>query len=82
MADGGEQRKGAVAILGVGRVDLNGNQQATGVGKDMTLAALAFLPASWLRGRSPSVVFTLWLSMTPADGLASRPSALRAAIKR
>ena len=46
------------------------------------LRPVTFLPASYPRGPPLSVVFTLWLSMTPAVGEASRPSRLRAAITR
>ena len=42
------------------------------------LRPLTNLPASNPRGPPLSVVFTDWLSITPADGLASRPSASRA----
>ena len=58
------------------------------------LRPLTFLPASPGSGRRPArgqapprgppapVVFTLWLSMIPADGLASRPAASHAASSR
>jgi hypothetical protein len=41
------------------------------------LRPLTFLAASQPRGPPLSVVLTDWLSMTPADGLASRPAASR-----
>jgi hypothetical protein len=41
---------------------------------------MTFLPASNPRGPPLSVVFTDWLSMTPAVGLAARPALSRAAI--
>jgi hypothetical protein len=44
------------------------------------LRPLTFLPASNPRGPPASVVLTDWLSMIPADGLASRPAVSRAAI--
>jgi hypothetical protein len=40
------------------------------------------LPASNPRGPPLSVVFTDWLSMTPAVGLASRPAFSRAAMTK
>ena len=46
------------------------------------LRPLIFLPASKPRIPPLSVVLTLWLSMTPAVGLASRPSSSRAAMTR
>ena len=41
---------------------------------------MIFLPASKPRISPLSVVLTDWLLMTPADGLASRPSRSRAAM--
>ena len=41
---------------------------------------LIFLPASYPRGPPLSVVLTLWLSITPADGCASRSSISRTSI--
>jgi hypothetical protein len=66
------------------------DEVAERVGDDVTLAApclrrgrlLIFLPASKPRGPPLSVVFTDWLSMTPAVGLASRPDASRDATTR
>jgi hypothetical protein len=46
------------------------------------LRPLIFLPASNPRGPPLSVVFADWLSMTPAVGLASRPSFSRAAMTK
>ena len=43
VADGREHRGSVVAILDVGGVDLSGNQQAAGVGEDVTFAALDLL---------------------------------------
>src|SRR5258708_30260764 len=44
------------------------------------LRPLTFLPASYPRGPPLSVVLTDWLSMIPAEGLASRPAASRGSI--
>src|SRR5229473_1912394 len=78
----GQQRNGAGAVLNIGRVGQNGEQEAERIDHDVALAAshlLAGIPAA----RPPlSVVLTLWLSMIAADGLASRPSASRAAMRR
>ena len=41
--DGGEHRRRAVAVLDLGAVDHDRDQQAAGVGEDVTLAALDFL---------------------------------------
>ena len=46
------------------------------------LRPLTSLAASKPRIPPLSVVFTDWLSITPADGLASRPAASRAAMRR
>jgi hypothetical protein len=54
-----------------------GTDQQTGrVGDEVTLAAFDF--ASKPRGPPASVVLTDWLSMTPAEGLGSRPTISRA----
>ncbi len=73
--------KGAVAVLQVGRVDDDGEDQAEGVDEEMALLALDLLArviARRVDARPPfSALFTLWLSITPALGLASRPSSSR-----
>src|SRR5216683_4216996 len=78
----GQQRHGAGPILNIGRVGQNGEQEAERIDHDVALSTshlLAGIPAA----RPPlSVVLTLWLSMMAADGLASRPSASRAAMRR
>jgi hypothetical protein len=55
-------------------------QVALGVGDHVAFAALDL--ASKPRGPPLSVVFTDWLSITPAVGLASRPAASRDAMTR
>ena len=75
----------AVTVLHIGRVDLGADQQAACIGDDMAFAPpslrwgrlLTFLPASYPLGPPLSVVLTDWLSMIPAEGLASRPAASR-----
>ena len=54
------------------------DQYARGVSEKMPFASFDFLPASNPRGPPASVVLTDWLSITPAVGDASRPSASRA----
>jgi hypothetical protein len=89
-ADRSKDAWSAVAILNAGFMHDEPDQVALGVGDDVALAALDFsatsslslLPASKPRGPPLSVVFTDWLSITPAVGLASRPAASRAAITR
>ena len=61
-------------------MDDHADQQADRVDHDVAFAALDLLPASKPRIPPLSVVLTDWLSMTPAVGLASRPSRSRAAI--
>ncbi len=46
------------------------------------LRPLTFLPASKPLTPPPSVVLALWQSITPAEGVASRPSRSRAALTR
>ena len=76
-----EDQDGAVAVLYVGRVDDDGEDQAEGVDQEMALFALDLLArviARRVDARPPfSALFTLWLSITPALGLASRPSKSR-----
>jgi hypothetical protein len=59
-------------------VDHETDHQAERVDHNVALAFLDFFPASKPRRPTLSVVFTLWLSMTPAVGLGSRPAASRA----
>jgi hypothetical protein len=59
------------------------NKVSLRIGNDMALAGLDLLAgASKPRGPSLSVVFTDWLSMTPAAGLASRPAFSRTAMTK
>lgn len=71
----------AVAVLQVGRMDDDGEDQAEGVDEEMALLAfdlLARVIARRVEARPPfSAPFTLWLSITPALGLAVRPSRSR-----
>ena len=76
-----QNQKGAVTVLYVGRVDGDGEDQAEGVDQEMALLALDLLArvsARRVDARPPfSAPFTLWLSITPALGEASRPSRSR-----
>ena len=76
-----QNQKGAVAVLYVGRVDDDGEDQAEGVDQEMALLAfdlLARVIARRVDARPPfSAPFTLWLSITAALGEASRPSRSR-----
>ncbi len=76
-----QDQKGAVAVLQAGRVDGDGEDQAEGVDQEMALLArdlLARIIARRVDARPPfSALFTLWLSITPALGEASRPSRSR-----
>lgn len=88
-SDEGEERAGglvqdqggAVAILDVGTVDGDVQEQAERVDEDVILDALDLLArvvADRVRRRPPfSAARTLWLSITAAVGLASRPSCSR-----
>ncbi len=76
-----ENQHGAVAVLHVGRKHHGIEDQAEGVDGKMALLALDFLArviARRVDARPPfSAPFTLWLSIAPALGLASRPSSSR-----
>ena len=71
-----QQRDAAVAVLDVGCGDQAAQQQALGVDQDVALLALdqlARIEARRIDARPPfSALFTLWLSMMQAVGLASR----------
>ena len=85
-----QQRHRPVAILHRGRTDLDDEQPPVRVEHGASeacrqawrLRPLTFLPASYPRGPPASVVFTLWLSITAADGLASRPDRSRSSMMR
>ncbi len=77
-----QDQQGAVTILDIGRMDGRVEDQTEGVDEKVALLALDFLAriiARRVYGAPPfSVLLTLWLSITPAEGLASRPSSSRA----
>jgi len=78
-----EHQRCATAILNIGGVDHGVNEVAAGVGQDMAFARLDLLATHRSSEyRRFSVVVTLWLSITPALGDASRPSATRKSISR
>jgi len=56
---------------------LGTNQMTVGIGDDVALAPVDLLARIIPCGPPLSVVLTDWLSITPADGLASRPSRSR-----
>ena len=72
-----EQQFGAVAVLNIRRVDHDADQEPQGVHGQVALAAFYFLPRVIAANPFFSVVFTDWLSMIAALGLASRPASLR-----
>jgi hypothetical protein len=78
-----QQERRAVAVLHIGRMDDDVQQQAERVDEDMPLAAgdfLACVEALRIDRRPPfCAALALWLSMIAADGLASRPSFSRTA---
>ena len=78
-----QQLDSAVAILHVGGMDDDVQEQAERIDEDVPLAArdlLACIEALRIE-RSPPfcAALALWLSITAADGLASRPSVSRIA---
>ena len=78
---GGHHQRPAVAILNIGGVNEGVHQQALRVDEDMPLLAfdlLAGVEARRINRSAPfSALFTLWLSMIAAVGLASREAASR-----
>ena len=69
----------AIAILDVGGMNDDLEDQAEGIDDDVSLAALDLFPGVEAAGPPFSASFTLWLSMIPAVGLASLPSCSRTA---
>ena len=78
-----QQQIRAVAILHVGRMDHDVQEKAERIDEDMPLAArdlLARIEALRVDRRPPFCApLALWLSMTAAEGVASRPSFSRTA---
>jgi hypothetical protein len=76
-----QDENAAITILNVRAMNDGVKQQAYSVDKNMSLLAfdlLARVIAMGIDTAPPfSALFTLWLSMTAAVGLASRPSASR-----
>ena len=76
----GHQQHAAVTVLNVCRVDDALHQQALRINEDMSLFAFDLLGGvKPMRVREPpfSALLTLWLSIMPAVGLASRPASSR-----
>ena len=78
---GSKDKDGAIPILDIGGVNHGVKQEPYRINKDVALLPLDFLArvvARWIDAGPPfSAPFTLWLSMTHAVGLASRPIASR-----
>ena len=76
-----QDQRSAVAVLDIGRMHDRVEDQTEGVDEQMALLALDLLArviARRVDARPPfSAPFTLWLSITPAEGLAARPSSSR-----
>ena len=74
----GHHQPTAVAVLDIGRMDDRVHQQACRIDQDATLFAFDFFPriiATRIDAGPPfSALFTLWLSITAAVGLGSRPA--------
>ena len=76
-----QDQNAAIAILNVGRMNERVKQQAYRIDENVPLLALdlfSCIVAMRIDAMPPfSALFTLWLSMTAAVGLASRPAASR-----
>jgi hypothetical protein len=72
-ADRGQEIDGAIAILDVGGVDHQAHQVALRVGNDVALTAFDLLAGVISPWPPLSVVFTDWLSITPALGSPGAP---------
>ncbi len=78
---GSKDQSATIPILDIGRMNHCVKQQPYRIDKDVALLALDLLArvvARWINAGPPfSAPFTLWLSITHAVGLASRPIASR-----
>lgn len=76
-----QQAAGAIAVLDIGAMDDDIQQQAEGVDDDMAFAARDFLARVVAlridRGPPFCAALALWLSMIPTVGTGLRPSASR-----
>jgi hypothetical protein len=63
-----QQLHGPVGVLHTGRRDDHAEEQPEGIDEDMALAPLDLLASIVATDPPFSVVFTDWLSMTPALG--------------
>src|SRR6202011_1726290 len=77
IVNGFDDERGAIAVLNIGGVNLGADEEANRIGDDMALASFDFFASIYPGGPPLSVVLTDWLSMIPAEGLASRPAASR-----
>ena len=68
----GQHQLGPVAVLDIGRMHNDGQEQTQGVYDDVPLAALDLLAGVVAAGPPFSTVFTDWLSMIAAEGLGFR----------
>lgn len=78
-----EQVAGAIAVLHIGGLNADAQQEAERIDQDMALAPGDFLarviPLRVKRRAPFCAALPLWLSMIAADGLVSRPACSRAA---
>jgi len=77
IPDGFEHIDGPIPVLDIGGMDEDEDEVAAGIGQDVALATLDLLARIIAANPPLSVVLTLWLSITPALGEASRPSISR-----
>lgn len=82
VADRGQDTDGPVSILNISAVDDEPDQMAKCVGADVALATLDPLAGVEAANTAAFGGLDARLSMTPAVGLASRPSTSRAAVTR
>ena len=77
----GQQENAAVAILNVGGSHQRMQHETQPIDQEVALLALdqlAGIKAVWVDASPPfSALFTLWLSITQVDGLASRAACSR-----
>ena len=77
-----EHQRGTVPVLDIGAVDDGVDEGAAGIGEDMALATLDLLARIIVPNPAALCGFNALTVDHPADGLASRPSAVRIATCR
>jgi len=85
QAGKGQQQLGTISILDGSGMHLHLQQQSPSVGQNMALPAthpFASVKSSMADGPPFSVVFTVWVSITPPLGSGLRPACMRTSLRK